>query len=122
MAYAFSSIKKPNLYQSDYITEKKRKLVYSTRILYNNFRTSITNNTELSSGLYNKMYLGDACTLIEGNPCTSQESCATSCGAAVPINMEITLPFYSTNTIDPNGVLFGNSSCGFNNFIKFARL
>ena len=119
MAYAFSSIKKKNLYQSDYIAERKAKLVRS-RMLYNNFRTSITNNTELSSGLYNKMYMGDACTLIEGNPCTSQESCVTNCAAPVPINYEITVLFYATNTIDPNGILFGNTRCGFNNFIKFA--
>lgn len=122
MAYAFSSIKKPNLYQSDYIAEKKARLVRSNKMIYNYFNTNITNNSELSSGLYNKMYLGEACAIIEGPPCISQESCVTSCGAAVPINMEITLPFYFTNTIDPNGVLFGNSSCGFNNFTKFARL
>jgi hypothetical protein len=123
MAYAFSSIKKPNLYQSDYIAEKKSKFASSTRMLYNKYRTNITNNTQLSSGLYNKMYLGDACTLIEGQPCISLESCVTDCGAPVPINYEITVPFYSTNTIDPNGILFGNSSkCGFNNFIKFSRL
>ena len=69
------------------------------------------------------MYLGEACTLIEGNPCTSQESCVTACGQVVPINYNITEPFYATNTIDPNGILFGNSNkCGFNNFIQFARL
>jgi hypothetical protein len=121
MAYAFSSIKKPKLYQSDYISEKKSKLVRS-RVLYNKFRTNVTNNTELASGLYNKMYLGDACTLIEGPPCISQESCVTSCTAPVPINYDITVPFYATNTIDPNGILFGNTRCGFHNFIKFARL
>jgi hypothetical protein len=124
MAYAFTSVKKPNLYQSDYIAEKKAKLVYTpTRMLYSKFITKVTNNTELSSGLYNKMYLGDVCSLIEGHPCTSQESCVSACSVAVPINYEITEPFYWTNTIDPNGILFGNSSrCGFNNFTKFARL
>lgn len=122
MAYAFSSTKKPNLYQSDYITEKKTKLVKSTRMLYNNFSTSVTNNTELSSGLYNKMYLGDACSLIQGPPCSSQDLCVTACSSAVPIDQGITVPFYVTNTIDPNGILFGNNKCGFNNFTKFARL
>jgi len=122
MAYAFSSIKKKNLYQSDYIAERKAKLVRS-RMIYNNLRTGITNNSELSSGLYNKMYLGNVCTLIKGPPCISQESCVTACGTPVPIDYQITVPFYSTNTIDPNGILFGNSSkCGFNNFINFARL
>lgn len=119
MAYAFSSIKKPNLYQSDYVTEKKSKLVHSTRMLYN---ANITNNTELSSGLYNKMYLKDVCSLIVGAPCTSQESCVTACNAPVPIDQGIIVPFYATNTIDPNGILFGKTTCGFNNFIKFARL
>ena len=122
MAYAFSSIKKPNLYQSDYIAEKKSKLSSSTRMLYIKFRTNSTNNTELSSGLYNKMYLRDACTLIEGQPCVSQEACVTACNAPVPIDFGITVPFYATNTIDPNGILFGNTRCGFNNFIKFSRL
>jgi hypothetical protein len=122
MAYAFSSIKKPNLYQSDYIAEKKSKFASSTRIIYNKYRTNITNNTQLSSGLYNKMYLGDACTLIAANPCINQESCITACNAPVPINYDINEAFYATNTIDPNGILFGNSSCGFNNFSKFARL
>ena len=123
MAYAFTSVKKPNLYQSDYTTEKKRRLVRSSKMIYNTLRTGVINNSALTSGLYNKMYLGNACSLIEGHPCTSQESCVTACNTPVPINYDgITEPFYWTNTIDPNGILFGNTRCGFNNFTKFARL
>lgn len=122
MAYAFSSIKKPNLYQSDYVAEKRSRLVSSNRMLYNKFRTNVKNNTELSSGLYNKMYLKNVCSIIKGEPCTTQESCIIACNEAVPIDQGITEPFYVTNTIDPTGILFGSSSCGFNNFINFSRL
>jgi hypothetical protein len=121
MAYAFGSIKKPNLYQSDYIAEKRNRLVGS-KFMYNIFKTSVTNNSDLSSGLYNKMYMDNVCTLIEGPPCISQESCEIACNTVVPINQAITDPFYVTNTIDPNGLLFGNTKCGFNNFTKFARI
>lgn len=145
MAYAFGT-KTPNLYQSDYITKKKAKLVRSKMPLnmrnskygiiganyydYNLFKkavylydcrciTSNTNNSELVSGLYNKMDLTDVCSLITGPPCIETDPC-TACDEVVQINQEITDPFYTTNTVDPLGLLFGENGCGVNNYAKFA--
>lgn len=145
MAYAFGT-KTPNLYQSDYITTKNARIVRSKMIPkmgnskygiiganYNDYnlfkkaiylydcrcRTSNTNNSELVSGLYNKMVLTNVCSVIAGSPCIDTKPC-TACDTAVPVNEAITEPFYTTNTVDPLGILFGKDGCGVNNYSKFA--
>ena len=130
-------------YQSDYITNKQSKLAYCNNVnickknskvpnynqynLFNNGRYLNNlangnilsfNKTDLIAGLHSKMNLNGACTVINGNPCSNLTNCD---GCDTPANIDTTsvLPFYQTNTIDPIGELFGNTTCGVNNFTNY---
>lgn len=153
MAHAFKKIPaKPafgvlnhDLYQSDYITNKKSKLAFcdvkyicknipriSNYNLYNQYRKGRYlkgletgaflpfDTSDLIFGLYSKMDLKNVCTVIDGYPCSNIDSCG-GCSLPTTINASpsVTEPFYSINTIDPIGELFGNTSCGTNNFINY---
>jgi hypothetical protein len=76
--------------------------------------------SDLIFGLYSKMDLKNVCSVIDGYPCSNIDSCG-GCSLPTTINASpsVTEPFYSTNTIDPIGELFGNTSCGTNNFINY---
>ena len=153
MAHAFKKIPakatfgalKPDLYQSDYITNKKAKLAFcDIKYLCKNINKASSYNqlnlynqgrylkglevgaiwpfdkADLIFGLYSKMELKNVCTVIDGPPCDKIDSC-DGCSAVTTIDASplVTVPFYSTNTVDPVGELFGNSSCGTNNFVNY---
>jgi hypothetical protein len=152
MAHAFKTIPaKPtfgtltkDVYQSDYISNKKAKLLYcngniancdkltkvSNYNLYNLFYKgrylSALNNgcilpfnkMDLIAGQYTRMNLKDVCTVIDGSPCSQINSCP-GCATGAIVNASSTEPFYQTNTIDPVGSLFGKSQCGINNFTRY---
>ena len=134
MAQAFAKLN-PNLYQSDYITNKKARLatcdkkVCSSKMSYNQYNLSNRGRSlalarkidtaDLIYGLYSKMNLSKVCTVVDGFPCINLDTC-TACDAPTIIDIAPSAyPFYITNTIDPVGELFGNSSCGKNNFINY---
>lgn len=149
MAHAFNKISAksafgtlaPNLYQSDYITNKKAQNSfcvvkkecknvnsYGNLSLYNRanylnalkfLHTSDVNQSNLSFGLQSKMNLTNVCTVIDGPPCNNNECDGCSEVTKIDASTTVTEPFYVTNTIDPVGVLFGNSVCGTKNFINF---
>jgi hypothetical protein len=133
------------VYQGDYITNKKAKLAfckgnkklscnknnkvssYDQSNLFNKGRYLDAlergcilpfDKTNLITGLYSKMNLEGACTVINGNPCSSINSCG-ACLTGAQIDASSLNAFYLTNTIDPLGQLFGNSACGTNNFTRF---
>ena len=74
--------------------------------------------SDLIFGLYSKMELKNVCTVIEGPPCDKIDSCV-GCSEITKIDPSETNPFYFMHTIDPVGELFGNSSCGTNNFVNY---
>ena len=154
MAHAFKIIPakptfgtlRPNVFQSDYIVNKKAKLAYcnspskcgnninasyNQMNLFNNGRrisfNYLANNklvpfnkTNLVAGLYSKMDLENVCTLINGFPCNQIDTC-TACKNAVSIDKDSLVPLNWSNTIDPVGELFGNTLCGANNFIDYMK-
>jgi hypothetical protein len=154
MAHAFKIIPanptfgtlRPNVFQSDYIVNKKAKLAYcnSSSKCVNNINSSYNqmnlfnngrrisfnylannklipfNKTNLVAGLYSKMDLENVCTLINGFPCNHIDTC-TACKNAVSINKDSLVPLNWTNTIDPVGELFGNTPCGTDNFIDYMK-
>jgi hypothetical protein len=135
------------VYQGDYISNKKAKLLYCLNSdktscnkltkainygqynLYNKGRylNALTNGcilpfnkTNLITGQYSKMNLDSVCTVIDGYPCSQIDSCpGCEIGASVNADINATEPFYQTNTIDPVGNLFGKSECGINNFTRY---
>jgi hypothetical protein len=135
------------VYQGDYISNKKAKLLYCLNRdktncnklaktpnykeynLYNKGRylNALDNGcilpfdkTNLIAGQYSKMNLTDVCTVIDGNPCSQIDSCpGCLTGASIDARPSNTQPFYQTNTIDPVGNLFGKSECGTNNFTRY---
>ena len=80
-------------------------------------RTSVPQHTCVD-GLYSKMNLKDVCTVINGNPCSTIDSC-NACLTAAQIDASSLDAFYVTHTIDPLGQLFGKSACGTNNFTRY---
>ena len=133
------------LQQSDYITNKKSKLAfcdvkyickgiprianYTQYQLYRKGRYLKGLETgallpfdtaDLIFGLYSKLDLKNVCTVIDGYPCSNIDSCAgCSSNTTIDASSSVTEPFYSTNTVDPIGELFGNTSCGTNNYINY---
>jgi hypothetical protein len=104
---AFSTAK-PVIYSSDYITRKKIKMqeCYATscknKLLFDDF-----NKTNMHINLYTKLdvsevhpiisdFSGDSPVIIERNPLTQV-----------------------SYTIDADGLLFGNTPCGINNFVHY---
>ena len=153
MAHTFKSIPGKSafgtltqvVYQGDYISNKKAKLVYCLNKdktncnkltkapnygqynLYNKGRYLDAlargciipfDKTNLITGLYSKMDLKDVCTVINDNPCSVVDSCP-GCLTGTFIDASSPNAFYLTNTIDPVGALFGRSVCGVNNFTRY---
>jgi len=133
------------VYQGDYISNKKAKLVYclnqdkkncnklakaSNYGEYNQFYKGKYLNalskgcilpfdkTNLIAGQYSKMNLASVCTVIDGHPCSQINSCS-GCETSAKVDTGSMEPFYQTNTIDPVGNLFGKTSCGTNNFTSY---
>jgi hypothetical protein len=128
-----------NFYQNDVINKRKAKINYCNNTSYcNRLITSNTydnyylyknlinlgicnklkqNKNNLVAGLYTNMNLNGICTVTNGAPCNSYNCnvCTT------PVSIDPTLVFYQNYTIDPKGVLFGNTVCGIDNYINFTE-
>jgi hypothetical protein len=119
-----------NTYASDYIKNKRAKIVFCNELKspyckklmtqneFLNFKRidahyaskSLYNKSNLINGLYTKEKLENIDTLcrIEGNMCVNPTTID-------PLNV----PFYSFYNIDPKGELFGNTPCGINNYTNY---
>ena len=100
----------PLNYASDYLLEKKRRLLYilpTDKRNYNNFYLlkrgfgNKINRSSLLYNLYSKENLNHITTL-----------------SSTSVNPELQ-PFYQYYTIDPKGELFGNSQCGELNYTRY---
>lgn len=76
------------------------------------------NKTNLIAGQYSKMNLINVCTVSNGSPCSTVDSCS-GCSTGAIIDVNSTKPFYQVCTIDPQGKLFGKTPCGINNFTNY---
>lgn len=72
----------------------------------NNFYKS-NNTSNLNVNLYTKLDLRNVNVIQKNNPTQS------------PTSIDPTQNFNENYTIDPNGDLFGNSTCGLNNYINY---
>jgi hypothetical protein len=141
MASTFGKVKEP-IYQNEYIYLKKgktqfcntkccNKLInisnYNTKNLFSNIQTynrtiNLIDQQNLVSGQYSVMDLSGVCSVIQGVPCVPIYDCS-ECEIPSPINVDSSMsPFYLTNTIDPKGLLFGNSQCGELNWQFYKKL
>jgi len=141
MASTFGKLKEP-IYQNEYIYLKKGKnlfcntnccnklstvVSYNSKNLFNNIQKYYSNinsidQQNLVSGQYSVIDLSGVCTVIQGSPCVPVYDCS-SCDVPCPINVTTaTKPFYFTNTIDPKGLLFGNTQCGELNWTLYKQL
>ena len=129
----FKELKEPQ-YASDYITNKKAHISYCNNnckkistlckkkwsegdyLLYKKGRDAklsillgtTFDTTELYGGLMTYEDLMDV-SVIQNNITSDSPTLIH------PLNV----PFYQYYNIDPNGVLFGNTPCGVNNYVKF---
>lgn len=121
---AFGVVNEPG-YASDYITNKKACMEYRRRshrichmtseghyLLYKKGQYNHTlcssrpgGNSYNASNLYNNLYSKE--NLVD-----------IAVVRPVPID-ETKIPFYENYNIDPNGSLFGNTSCGATNYLEY---
>jgi hypothetical protein len=134
-------------YASDYLTNKKAKLLYpynynrlrATGRLGNQpnyllfekakmIRNSETckslvpfNNANLVSGLYTteKLGFGLADPSNNVNVITGTSYNTNSCNKFIPTAISLTTPFYYNYNIDSCGLLFGKTPCGLKNYNMF---
>lgn len=82
-------------------------LLGNSRLAKKNICKPSFNKNDLNINLFTKMNLQNVCVI--NNNSTNQ--CASS--------IDPSKCFYLNYTIDPSGVLFGNTECGINNFENF---
>jgi outer membrane protein assembly factor BamB len=124
-----------NNYASDYTKKLKLRQEFSYSIK-NQTRNNLSNNQILDLKncqlkddiIFNKPYL-DKTSLIAGlyseenleNIVTLSDSSQTNTPSNITIDIS-NIPFYNYYNIDPNGLLFGNTPCGLNNYINFMQI
>jgi len=136
-----------NTFASDYITNKKAKLLYSTN--YNKKRFGLLNdqnnlllfkraqlirdidtcvflpaldNTNLESGLYSNEDLSGVNIITNILADTSNNLvCPIYSGSLLDPIVISGSPFYYTYDIDKCGFLFGNNNCGIENYTHFKK-
>jgi len=92
---AFAS-NKESITAGDYIKKKKKNLC-----------NSLTFNTgDLNINLFTELDLSGVCTVMD---------MSGNCQPEINMNE----PFYLNYVIDPSGQLFGQTTCGVNNFVKY---
>lgn len=140
---SFGNVKQ-NTFASDYITNKKAKLLYKTN--YNNKKNGILNNqqnlllfkraqlirdvetcdslpafdsTNLESGLYSNEEL-DGINIITAVLDTS--NCPIYSGSLLDKTIISSNPFFYNYNIDKCGDLFGNNFCGIENYNHYKKI
>jgi hypothetical protein len=78
----------------------------TARLIKKNICRPTFNNNDLNINLFTKMDLTNVCTVSKNT---------TGCTSSIKPSDT----FYLTYTIDPSGVLFGNTECGISNFENF---
>ena len=114
-----------NLYQSDYINRKKRRINWCNvtpcckkNKLYCKHNLNNFNKSNLIYGQYSALNLQNVCTVSKGPPPT--EPYTKPCkNADVTIDEADLTPFYAKYTIDPLGELFGRTQCGELNYTHY---
>lgn len=129
---AFGKLKEPMTY-SEYINNKKSVLVFDEQLNYNTFNTQPSYN---SFSLFNnglKLYNSRKCRLstfsknnLEFNLFSKMDlTCVPVITSSIqsPTNIDVTnnYPFYEYYRIDPEGLLFGNTYCGIDNYLRFRK-
>jgi hypothetical protein len=114
-----------NLYQSDYINRKKRRVnccnvspCCKKNKLYCKNNLNTFNESNLIYGQYSALDLQNVCTVSNGPPPTEPES-KPCLNQDVIINPADSNPFYLSHTIDPLGELFGRTQCGELNYTHY---
>jgi hypothetical protein len=97
---AFKSNKEPD--DASFYTTNKQNAFY----LQNSCRPSFNSN-DLNINLFTKLDLQNVCVVNS----SSTKQCTSSINPSVP--------FFLNYTIDPSGVLFGNSECGVSNYENY---
>ena len=130
-----------NMYASDYISNKKLKaqfcntnncyynqqsqisntnnyginnssdlISFNKVFLYNNKNFKAYDRSNLSVNLYTKLNLKDVNVVQQNYP------------VKTPTDINPSINFNENYTIDETGVLFGNTQCGVNNYVKFQEI
>lgn len=130
-----------NMFASDYISNKKLKAQFcNTNTCYYNQQSTISNTnnyainsssdliglnkvflfnnknfkpynrSNLNVNLYTQLNLKDVNVLQQNYPIKT------------PTNIDPSINFNENYTIDPSGLLFGNTLCGINNYVKFQEI
>ena len=111
--------------QDNYLLFDRAKLIKN---LENCDNIAGFNTSNLVSGLYTTENLGPSSTDIQNNVITGGVNVITKVGfsdlscnvfSATSIDLSANVPFYYKYKIDPCGLLFGNSPCGYNNYENF---
>jgi hypothetical protein len=110
VAYSIKNKTKRNIPQEEFLYSKNCELKYN--ILFNK---SYLDKTNLIAGQYSKEDLEGVTTISSSNE-TSEPYIETN------IVLTDNIPFYINYTIDPTGVLFGNTQCGLNNYVNFMKI
>lgn len=96
---------------------------YNNLYLYNKYILSKNieniNKTDLAINLIVKEDLEDVCVISAGFPEVPNEYGFYDDCSFSTIDFSSTIPYYISNTIDPRGLLFGNSPCNINDFTNY---
>lgn len=106
----FGQVKEPTS-SGDYIS--KKKAAYTNCWRQSNCANSYKefDQSQLYANLYTKLDLTPVSTVI---PIIADLS-----GNIFPVNIDVNMQPFLKYVIDPDGVLFGNTSCGINNYQNF---
>ena len=128
---AFGKIKEP-LTSSEYIKNKKSIQVFNQQLNFNTFNTQPSYNDFLlfNNGL--ALQNSRKCRLIPFNKNNLEINLFSkldlNCVPVVasdtqtPTNINLSnIPFYDFYKIDPEGLLFGKTECGINNFLMYRK-
>jgi hypothetical protein len=83
---------------------------YNKVFLYNNKNFKVLNRSNLNVNLYTNLNLKDVNVVQQNYPLKT------------PSNINENINFNENYTIDASGVLFGNTPCGIQNYVKFQEI
>jgi len=96
---------------------------YNNLYLVNNYILSKNivnfNKTNLAINLITKEDLENVCVVSAGFPEVPNEYGFYGDCSLSTIDLTSTIPYYISNTIDPRGLLFGNSPCNINDYTNY---
>lgn len=93
--------------KNDQLNNSSNLLDFNKYFSYKNKLYKHYNTANLNINLFTELDLKNVNVVQQNNPLVT------------PTNINTSSTFYETYTIDASGVLFGNTNCGLNNFVKF---